>query len=549
MSPVARAPQPPADGTATAGRVLVVDDHARARESMTDVLRHAGHTVAGCASAVEALRLLEKKDFDVIVTDLMMPGMNGLDFIRALRQRHCAAKILMVTAHASVSSAVEAMRYGAFDYIEKPFEVDQLEQLVARALRQSLAADPHTTVPPSGGSRAPVTMIGNSHCMQLLRQRVAQVAPTRETVLITGESGTGKELVARGIHAASDRAGAIMVGLNCPALSDQLMESELFGHERGAFTSADAPRIGRFELADGGTLLLDEITEIPLPLQAKLLRVLQEKCFERVGSSTTCRVDVRILATTNRDLRHEVHAGRFREDLYYRVAVVPLHVPPLRERPEDIPALADYFLGQAAARLGTRPDNSTRRRRTCWPTITGPATYANWRILSRGPASSAPRLPSGRPTAPVADRRRGGPVRPSRPNSVPVGLSLETMERKLIESTLEHYSGHRAKTAQALGIGVRTLCNKLRSYGYAPRAQRPSLKESFSHVRPVAQHDDNFHSRAGRQLYRNASFHPGGKRRQSGHARLSRARPFGRDLSATAARGHRGRPPPALAGG
>ena len=467
--------EPVADGAAANGRVLVVDDHARARDSMADVLRQAGHVVASCASAIEALRVLETDDFDVVITDLQMPGMDGLQFIRTLQQRRCVSQVLMVTAHATVSSAVEAMRHGVFDYIEKPFQVDQLEQLVVRAIRNGSMADQNPTVPPSAGSRSPVTMIGASQNMQILRQRILQVAPTQETVLITGESGTGKELVARSVHAASDRAEEVMIGLNCPALSEQLMESELFGHERGAFTSADAPRIGRFELADGGTILLDEVTEIAPSLQAKLLRVLQERSFERVGSSTTCRVDVRILATTNRDLREEVESGHFREDLYFRLAVVPLHVPALRERREDITVLTDHFLKQAATRLGREPCTLDAGAHDLLINYRWPGNVRELEnIITRASVLSATATVSADQLLPWLIDVAGGEDATAQVNSVPLGLNLQEMERKLIESTLEHYHGHRSKTAQALGIGVRTLCNKLRSYGYAPRAKSAS---------------------------------------------------------------------------
>ena len=261
----------------------------------------------------------------------------------------------MVTAHASVATAVEAMRHGAFDYIEKPFDVDQLERLVGQAIRHGRLVKQETRGAALGSQCRQPVMIGSSRQMQMLRERIAQVAPTPETVLITGESGTGKELVARAIHAASDRRDKELVSLNCPVLSAQLMESELFGHERGAFTGADAQRIGRFESADGGTILLDEVTEIDLRLQAKLLRVLQEKNFERVGSSQTIRVDVRVLATTNRDLQAEVSAGRFREDLYFRLAVVPLHVPPLRERTRRHSRIDRLFLRPMREALGREP--------------------------------------------------------------------------------------------------------------------------------------------------------------------------------------------------
>ncbi len=292
-------------------------------------------------------------------------------------------------------------------------------------------------------------------------------------MLITGESGTGKELVARNIHLASKRASAALVGFNCPALSPQLMESELFGHERGAFTGAAAPRVGRFELADRGTVLLDEITEIELPLQAKLLRVLQEQSFERVGSSATRRVDVRVLATTNRDLYQEVQAGRFRQDLYFRLAVVPIHVPPLRQRREDIPELVEFFLQRAAERLEqpappVDPSAMDLMIEHAWPgnvrELENIITRAS--VLGNQQTITADQLRCW-----LIDMPGTAPVGHERPSGIEVGMSLQVMERRLIEATLEHFDGHRAKTAKALGIGIRTLANKLRGYGYQPRAK------------------------------------------------------------------------------
>jgi DNA-binding NtrC family response regulator len=461
------------------GRVLVVDDFRQARESMADVLRAAGHEVASVASASEALACMEGESFDVVVTDLQMPGMSGLEFIRQLERRRHGAQILMVTAHATVTSAVEAMRHGAFDYIEKPFDVDQLECLVARAIKHCRLLDGTTPVPNSAGATS--VMVGSSRLMRALRTRITQVARTPETVLIIGESGTGKELVARAIHAASDRTQSPLVSLNCPVLSAHLLESELFGHERGAFTGAESPRTGRFELADGGTILLDEITEIDLRLQAKLLRVLQEKSFEKVGSSKTLHVDVRVLATTNRDLPREISAGRFREDLYYRLAVVPLHVPALRERREDIPELIDHFLKRSATRLQREPCKlePAAVELLCnyrWPGNVRELEniIARASVLNAGDAIEADELRDWLNCHEVEAKsdslQASESTAISDPNFSP-GLSLEVMERKLIEATLDRFGGHRAKTAEALGIGLRTLSGKLKQYGYAPRAK------------------------------------------------------------------------------
>jgi DNA-binding NtrC family response regulator len=293
-------------------------------------------------------------------------------------------------------------------------------------------------------------------------------------VLITGESGTGKELVARCLHAASRRAERALVSLNCPALSPQLMESELFGHERGAFTSADAPRVGRFELADGGTILLDEVTEIDAGLQAKLLRVLQERTYERVGSSETRQANVRVIATTNRDLRREIAAGRFRQDLYYRLNVVPIEVPALRQRPADVPLLVAHFLAAAARRLNRQPCELSAAALDLlagyhWPGNIRELENLITRVSVLGQGRTIPadelRMWLLEPTRPEADAASpaGG--------TISAGMKLEDMERRLIEATLEHYGGHRAKAAHALGIGIRTLSNKLRLYGYAPRTR------------------------------------------------------------------------------
>ncbi|NQU22751.1 MAG: sigma-54-dependent Fis family transcriptional regulator [Candidatus Nealsonbacteria bacterium] len=453
------------------GRVLVVDDHRQARESMAAALRDSGHRVDCCSSAPEALRVLRDASYDCIVTDLKMPGMSGIEFIVQLEQRRCGTQIVMVTAHATVASAVEAMRHGAFDYIEKPFDVDRLDRLVGRAICHGRLMKREPGDDDGSGACAMPVMIGSSDAMRALRTRIDQVAPTPETVLITGESGTGKELVARAVHLQSPRRDDPLISLNCPVLSAQLMESELFGHERGAFTGADALRIGRFEMADGGSILLDEVTEIELSLQAKLLRVLQERSFERVGSSRTIRVDVRVLATTNRDLLMEIEAGRFREDLFYRLAVVPLAVPPLRDRREDVAELTDHFFERCARRLNRQPCTLESAARQLladydWPgnvrELENIVTRAS--VLNLGDPIRADDLRRWLLTGASGEEE-------SAADDLPVGLSLHEMERKLIEATLEHYCGHRTKTAEALGIGVRTLSDKLRKYGYAPRAR------------------------------------------------------------------------------
>lgn len=461
-------------------RVLVVDDHASAREAVADVLREAEYHTTTCASASEALAKLTTGQFDVVVTDLQMPGMNGLEFICEIERRRLGVQVLMITAHGSVTTAVEAMRHGAFDYIEKPFDALALERSVSQACAAHVAtrndsmtdSRVHSHTPPgnwnctSDGSE---TMIGSSDVMRRLRDRIAQVAATDETVLICGESGTGKELVARSIHSLSRRAAGPLVSLNCPALSAQLTESELFGHKRGAFTGAEADRTGRFEAAQGGSILLDEVTEIDLHLQAKLLRVLQERAFERVGASETTSVDVRVLATTNRDLLAEVSGGRFREDLYFRLAVVPIILPALRERHGDVLELADHFLSQAADRLGQKRlelEPSARELLNVyhWPGNVRELQNIITRacVLNQGQSITCSEL---RPWL----RDASGTRAQEEAREIAEDVTLDEMERRLIVATLKRCDGHRAKAAEKLGIGLRTLTGKLRTYGYAPR--------------------------------------------------------------------------------
>ena len=461
-------------------RVLVVDDHASARASAVDVLKLCGYEAEACSSGAEALQRLASESYQVVVTDLQMPGMSGLDLIREIERRRIPVQVLMVTAHASINTAVEAMQHGAFDYLEKPYNADRLEESVRQAVERGNLET--SEVDAVAMANQPI-MIGDSPVMQQLRSQLARIAASDETVLICGESGVGKELVAQTIHALSERAKNPLVSLNCPVLSEQLTESELFGHCRGAFTGADSDRVGRFELAEGGSLLLDEVTEIGLGLQAKLLRVLQERCYEKVGSSETIQTDVRILATSNRDLTEEISAGHFREDLYYRLAVLPIRVPPLRERGEDVIQLAEHFLREAAARQSREPltlEASARELMLAhtWPgnvrelhnviaracvLVEGPSLNANTiRGWLRQDNTEQPEINS----ALTEDKTTA--------ESLPVGTSLAEMEKQMILATLAEFQGHRAKTAEALGIGVRTLSGKLRDYGVAPRGVVPT---------------------------------------------------------------------------
>ncbi|HMP08384.1 MAG TPA: sigma-54 dependent transcriptional regulator [Lacipirellulaceae bacterium] len=463
-------------------RILVVDDHTAARASVMDVLSCAGYHVRGASSAVEALARLEAEAFEVLITDLQMPGLDGIELIRQMATRRLRTQVIMVTAHATIMSAVEAMKLGAFDYIEKPFSASSLESAVALAVARGQMMVPESDLQIDDASFSHhLGMVGDSVPMQMLRRRLRQVAETDETVLICGESGTGKELVARAIHAASRRSGGPLVSLNCPALSPQLAESELFGHQRGAFTGAEADRSGRFEMAEGGTLLLDEITEVDLSLQAKLLRVLQEKTFERVGSSQALKADVRIVATTNRILENEIADGRFRQDLYYRLAVVPLDIPPLRDRVDDVIPLCNHFLDRASRRLNRprvplAPDAVDLLVKYHWPgnvrELENLVTRAC--VLSIGEPIQAKDL------SPWLQAPRSTPSHADGHASIPCeGTTLDEMEQATIIATLQKFSGNRARAAAALGIGVRTLSGKLRQYGFAPRTREFSLTGAY----------------------------------------------------------------------
>jgi DNA-binding NtrC family response regulator len=367
-----------------------------------------------------------------------------------------------MTAFGTVDSAVEAMKLGAFDYISKPFDADKICLLVDRAIQHARLRSENEALKRSLTDGEQREMIGDSSVMRVLRETVNRVAPSGNTVLIQGESGTGKEMLARGIHCASPRNERPMLCLNCAALSANLLESELFGHERGAFTGADRMRKGRFELADGGTLLLDEVSEIPLSLQAKLLRVLQEQQFERVGSGVTRSVDVRVIATTNRNLADWVARKRFREDLYFRLSVLPVVVPPLRERREDIPSLVDYFLTRASGQTG-RP--KLRVKDEAMELLSEYSWPGNVRELENLCERASVLVIDGILTAKIVAPWLGGIQRHETFNSqLRPGHILEDMERQLIERTLQECNGHRAKTAAKLGIGVRTLGLKLKQW-------------------------------------------------------------------------------------
>src|SRR5687767_9600285 len=344
--------------TPSRGAILLADDEEKILKRLGRALREEGHEVVEAANGRDAQRLLGQRPFDLMVVDNLMPGMTGLELVREVTQTMPAAErpqVLMMTAHATVESAIEAMKLGALDYLQKPFEVEELLALVRHALEhQRLRSERQYLISERNEDFNHYGIVGRSRVMQEVIQRAELVADTKSTVLITGETGTGKEMVARAIHHHSAQRDMPLIKVNCAAIPETLLESELFGHVRGAFTGATSSKKGKFALADGGTIFLDEIGTMSPALQAKLLRVLQEREFEPLGSERTQRVDVRVIAATNRDLRQMVADGRFQEDLYYRLNVIPVHIPPLRDRREDIPPLVDHFVRKHAQRTGRR---------------------------------------------------------------------------------------------------------------------------------------------------------------------------------------------------
>ena len=446
--------------------ILVVDDKEMMRDSLQATLNRSGYEVTTCGSAHQALESLESSAFDAIITDLKMPKMDGMMFLAELRKKGLEIPVVMMTAYASVPTAVEAMRNGAFDYIQKPFNSDEITILVGKALEHGRLIKENEAYRMSVRDwQRGRQFIGNSPVMKAVLEKIGLLAQTSATVLIRGESGTGKELVARAIHAQSPRSNKPLLCVNCAALSSSLLESELFGHEKGAFTGADRARKGRFELADGGTLLLDEISEMDLQLQSKLLRVLQEREFERVGSSLSRSVDVRILATTNRDLADWVGQGKFREDLYYRLNVVPIDLPLLRDRVEhDLESMCEYFLRRIADREGTKlrilnTEAVELLQKYSWPGNVRELENLMERVAILGDSEVVtPEMIRGWIQLPHDDgQAKDG-------DTLLESNTLAEMERKMIEKTLEKFSGHRIKTAQSLGIGVRTLGMKLKRW-------------------------------------------------------------------------------------
>jgi two-component system, NtrC family, response regulator HydG len=446
-------------------RILIADDQELMRDSLAATLVREGHEVTCAYDGQAALQKLAAGKFDMMLTDLKMPKMTGIELLTEAKKVRPDMPVVLMTAFATVQTAVEAMKLGAYDYLQKPFDGEELKLLVDRTLEHArLKLENQALRGIVEQVNAPRPLIGDSERMAEVKHRIELVGKSSATVLIRGPSGTGKEVASRAIHNASDRRDRPFMAVNCAALSETLLESELFGHEKGAFTGADKMRRGRFELADHGTLLLDEISEIAPSLQAKLLRVLQESSFERVGSSVTQQVDVRIIATSNRDLEKSVAEGKFREDLFYRLNVVPIEMPALRERTEDIPDLARHFLSQIARRDNKpfkhiEPEAVRALQKYAWP-----GNVRELHLIERAVILESD--PGVIRASTIEPWLQGGPSLSNGSGAAPVlsGQPLADIEKHVIIETLKKFRGHRVRTASALGIGVRTLGMKIKKW-------------------------------------------------------------------------------------
>jgi two-component system response regulator AtoC len=462
-------------------KILVVDDERNIRESIGKILEMEGIPSSAASDGAEALELLKGESFDAVVTDLRMPNMGGQELLERLRDEGIRCPVIMISALGEIGDAVKALKTGAVDYLIKPFDPDELiyklRQAVANRRREDeIEAGARTAAP---GAR----FVGESPAARELRRSIEKIARSDTTVLITGESGSGKEVVAREIHGRSPRAGEPFVAVNIGAVHDNLMESELFGHEKGSFTGADSRKVGLFELAGSGTLFLDEIGEMPLPLQVKLLRVLQDRKIRRLGGNRDIPVAARILSATNEDVEALVREGKFREDLYYRLNVVRVAVPPLRERAEDIPLLAGFLLEKLRLRMGRPSAKIAQEALDALVTYPFPGnvrelenvleraliyaegdeilasdlSFADGRRQALAQKAAEPKAPLPTSQAAAAAEGSSGAAQASR--------SLDTLEREAIAEALEKWEGNRTKAAQELGISRRTIINKIKTYG------------------------------------------------------------------------------------
>ncbi|HTZ52280.1 MAG TPA: sigma-54 dependent transcriptional regulator [Spirochaetia bacterium] len=442
--------------------ILVADDEKNIREGLREALALDGYEVLTAADGQEALEAVTRGDVDLLITDLKMPRLSGEELLKSVTAQSPTLPVIILTGHGTIESAVQAMHDGAYDFLTKPVNLDRLSLLVKRALASRELAEQNRVMQEELERRSGfASIIGRSNEMRQVFEIVRQVAPSRSSVLITGESGSGKEMIAEALHYNSPRKDKPFIKVHCAALTESLLESELFGHEKGAFTGAIARKRGRFELAHLGTLFLDEIGEINQNVQIKLLRVLEEKRFERVGGEETVEVDVRLIAATNRDLKEAISKGTFREDLYYRLNVVNIHIPPLRERKEDIPLLASAFLREFAQENAKPLEGIDAKARLAMYNYPWPGNVRQLRnsiesavVLAKGTLITLDDLP------PNLRGETGGDLL-----RLPVGASLADVEKEVIRSTLAREGGNKSRTAEILGIGRKTLHRKIEEYG------------------------------------------------------------------------------------
>ncbi len=443
--------------------VLIVEDEVNIRTALVTMLEKLGHRARAAATGEEALVLLEEAGADLVITDLKMPGIGGMGLLRRVKELWPETEIVVMTAYGSIETAVEAMRLGAYDYLTKPIDRERFPVLVEKALERHVLTTENRQLRDRLETRTRFAeMIGDSEPMHQIYNLIEMVAGTDATVLVVGESGTGKELVARAIHHKSPRTNGPFVTVNCGALPESLLESELFGYEKGAFTGASGTKVGRFELADGGTLFLDEVGELSLKSQVDFLRVLDTKEFRRLGGTKVVKVDTRIIAATNRNLEEAVKEGRFREDLYYRLNVIPVRLPPLRDRADDIPLLVESFLREFAAQHQREPQEASREALRLLRLYAWPGNIRQLRnVIERLVVTVRDRTihPHHLPTEIQANEEE------SRTMLVTLGSPLAQIEREVIRRTLAEVTGHREKAAKLLGISPRALHYKIKEYG------------------------------------------------------------------------------------
>ena len=452
--------------------ILVIEDETSNREALRILLSNAGYQVQTAATGEEGLAILQETPFEIILTDLYLPGLNGIDILKQVKKDSPYTNVILITGHASAETAVEAMKQGAFDYITKPFNFETLKILVAKALEKSrLVAENLYLRQQLRGKYRFDNIIGNSRAMQHVFTRMGKIAGTDSTVLILGESGTGKELVAKAIHFNGNRREKPFVAIHCGAIPSELLESELFGHVRGAFTGAVVDKPGKFEIANHGTIFLDEIGTMPMHLQIKLLRVLQEQEIERVGGSRTIKLDVRVISATNANLQAEVKRGNFREDLYYRLNVIPILLPPLRERSEDIALLARHFL-QKTCREMNRPlmSLSSAAMRALeaydWPGNVREMENVIERSVALGEGETIDRQHLPKAIGGEGAGKEPVPCPRLTSEGLDMGKTLEAIERGMIRQALELSDGVKARAAALLGINRTTLVEKIKRFGY-----------------------------------------------------------------------------------